>query len=1190
MQPVNRSVVSIFELEPLEIRQLLTTASVNSSHVLVITGTSNNDTIIVNKLSNGKVSVSGVSTQFSPGSSSGKFNQISVNAGNGNDLVQINNNVPYNSSTISGSNGNDTLTGGKGNDSIDGDNDNDTLDGGGGGADLLRGDSGEDLANYSDRTDNLNITLDGVANDGAPGEKDNVQCEEVIAGSGNDTLIGSSGDDVLNGGAGADFIQGGGGNDVITGSTGSDTLEGQQGSDYLQAKNQDLDQVSGGTDPGGTDVDLASVDPQDIPVPGIGSDAKPAAAPASVADSSGNADLDPTYGTNGLGYGPDLGWNSVNASAVDSQGRVVFVGTLSVNDGDDTDMVVARFTADGQLDSSFGINGQLDINFTPSSDETDYDDSTGNGVTIGANDEIIVVGSVIRNSQGRTDTDFAVAEITSDGQLDSNFGDNGTFSADLPNLQTGDSNDTAYGAAVDSNGNVYVVGDRQYAGEGGTYDLVSDFDANNNPSQIGPWMYGSSNSLYDSVTPYDQSVDEGGITVWKNSTLQSALSDAPDLAYNPDDGDATVSLSPGFYGQYSNAVFTAPSSGEYEVNGSFIADQEGDDADVHILVSNQSNLEDGALDSENTEYDFDDFVHLYAGDTVTFSVGYGADQNFTYDQTDLSATVTQISFDNSNTIAVAKVLSDGTGLDTSWANGYGFNATDFTGDSDQEGLAIALTNDSSPQAVIGGEIDGQNLVAKFTADGTSLDYSFNDGYGYTTDDGSSNYGVVNAIAIDSNNDIYAVGADENSIVSAAKPASQTASPAEVAVEGDEADVVEYGSDGTVLNSTFNDNHDGSMFNGVYIDSQGRIIAAGSAEDDDQTGENYLVSRFDSSLNPDTDFNDVTTDFPEPTSGDDVAFGVRELDDGSIVTGGYSANGSDEVFSAAKYIPPAPPQTGQIPDIEEYVTDADLKNPPPELQQLLNGLSTTSLQFVFGEPDDNGNATINTGDGNDLVTLTTVRGADGEEVVAVDVNGVTTFYDPTTTKHLYINTGGGNDTIKADNSVDVELYIDAGDGNDSVQGGGDESVILGGAGNDTLSLGSDAGVLVGGSGNDKLTGSDHFDILIGGTGKDSLNGGKGEDIMIGGTTSYDTDFTALRALLEEWHSGDNRSTRISDIENGGGKNGAYVLRAKGLSNQTVFDDGSVDTLDGGADADWFFRHTGSNADILKNSTGDFIQSV
>src|SRR5438874_4447781 len=145
-----------FGLEKLEARRMLAvSASVNSSHTLVITGTSGNDSIIVNKISNGKVSVSGVSTQFSPGSSSGKFNKISVNAGNGNDFVQINNNVPYNSSTISAAKGKDTCIGGMGNDNIDGDNDNDTVGGGGGGADLLRGDAGMDTANYSDRTDDL---------------------------------------------------------------------------------------------------------------------------------------------------------------------------------------------------------------------------------------------------------------------------------------------------------------------------------------------------------------------------------------------------------------------------------------------------------------------------------------------------------------------------------------------------------------------------------------------------------------------------------------------------------------------------------------------------------------------------------------------------------------------------------------------------------------------------------------------------------------------------------------------------------------------------------------------------------------------------------------------------------------------------------------------------------------------------
>src|SRR5262249_40971 len=144
-------------------RLLAITVSVDSSHVLNIICTAGNDTVVVNGLSNGKVSVNG-GTQYTPGTGAGQFNKIFINAGNGNDSVSINNNFSYVSSTISGSGGKDTLTGGKGNDSIDGDNDNDTLAGGAAGADLLRGDGGFDTANYTSRTDNLKISLDGVAN------------------------------------------------------------------------------------------------------------------------------------------------------------------------------------------------------------------------------------------------------------------------------------------------------------------------------------------------------------------------------------------------------------------------------------------------------------------------------------------------------------------------------------------------------------------------------------------------------------------------------------------------------------------------------------------------------------------------------------------------------------------------------------------------------------------------------------------------------------------------------------------------------------------------------------------------------------------------------------------------------------------------------------------------------------------
>src|SRR5690349_1322264 len=131
-----------FELQALEFRQLLTSASVDAAHVLRVVGSKGDDVIVVNRLSSGQVSVSGVSTRFRVGTAAGAFTKIDITCGEGNDRVTISSNLPYTSATISGGGGNDTLTGGKANDSILGDDSNDTLDGGAGGADLLLGGAG----------------------------------------------------------------------------------------------------------------------------------------------------------------------------------------------------------------------------------------------------------------------------------------------------------------------------------------------------------------------------------------------------------------------------------------------------------------------------------------------------------------------------------------------------------------------------------------------------------------------------------------------------------------------------------------------------------------------------------------------------------------------------------------------------------------------------------------------------------------------------------------------------------------------------------------------------------------------------------------------------------------------------------------------------------------------------------------
>ena len=94
---------------------------------------------------------------------------------------------------------------------------NDYLDGKGG-ADVLNGGGGShDRVGYGSRTASVSVDLDGSAgDDGEAGEGDTVSAdvEDVLAGSGDDQLVGNAAANLLQGGPGADSIAGGGGKDV----------------------------------------------------------------------------------------------------------------------------------------------------------------------------------------------------------------------------------------------------------------------------------------------------------------------------------------------------------------------------------------------------------------------------------------------------------------------------------------------------------------------------------------------------------------------------------------------------------------------------------------------------------------------------------------------------------------------------------------------------------------------------------------------------------------------------------------------------------------------------------------------------------------------------------------------------------------------------------------------------------------
>lgn len=136
---------------------------------------------------------------------------------------------------LSGGGGYDSINGRGGDDDLQGDVGADTLDGGPG-EDVISGGSENDTVNYSTSTEDLQISLDGQANDGLPSEPDFIKedVENVFGGQGDDTITGSPVNNRFEGGAGDDSIDGGDGVDVVIGGGDSDLLAGGAGFDYVE--------------------------------------------------------------------------------------------------------------------------------------------------------------------------------------------------------------------------------------------------------------------------------------------------------------------------------------------------------------------------------------------------------------------------------------------------------------------------------------------------------------------------------------------------------------------------------------------------------------------------------------------------------------------------------------------------------------------------------------------------------------------------------------------------------------------------------------------------------------------------------------------------------------------------------------------------------------------------------------------
>lgn len=157
-----------------------------------------------------------------------------------------------------------------------------------------------------------------------------------------------------------------------------------------------------------------------------------------VAKFNASGALDTTFGTNGFAtHNLATGTNGevTRGIVVQPSGKIVVVATVEhagASDMRDRDIALARFNANGMIDTTFGMGGvvTLDLSAGEVSGSSYVADSAW-GLSAYPDGRLVVTGAQKR--MGATDTDFAVIRLTVDGMRDMTFGTNGVTAVDINN-------------------------------------------------------------------------------------------------------------------------------------------------------------------------------------------------------------------------------------------------------------------------------------------------------------------------------------------------------------------------------------------------------------------------------------------------------------------------------------------------------------------------------------------------------------------------------------------------------------------------------------------------------------------------------------------------------------------------------------------------------------------------------------
>lgn len=594
--------------------------------------------------------------------------------------------------------------------------------------------------------------------------------------------------------------------------------------------------------------------------------------------------LDNTFGTDGLTAGIDFFGTSEYPSsvAIQNNGKIVVAGYAYNPGTGGNDMILARFNADGTLDSGFGTNGRV---------TTDIPDVLGSSyeeahAVVIQGDKVLVAG--IRQSPATYFYQYVtLVRYNSDGSLDA--GDGGSD----PGFGTGGISITGFGEvsanaramAVQTDGKIVVAGyldAYDYEINGPTSDFLlirftsaGNLDADFSGDGIDTADFGSTDAkAYNVVIQSD-----GKIVI--SGTIANAITGADFCVarYQPDgtldsgfqtDGHATTDL--GSSNEYPNTM-TLQSDDKIILTGFADFSATGGNLDFAIVRY----LPAGSLDNN------------FNGTGILlgyYAPGTSSQINAMATQSDGKVVVVGTSYNPATSaveIAVALYNPDGT-LDLNFGSG-GIASTNF-GPNNTNIMGVAVQNNG--KIIVGAEYDSNPgdadfALARFTATGVP-DSSFDtDGRVITNFGGEDK---LTSIAVQTDGKIVAAGNIGNGDFTVVRyTASGALDPS-------------FGTGGKITTDFFGENDNALT---VAIQNDGKIVVAGDAYNP-ANGSDFALARYTATGKLDNTFGDRGKTTTDILGSNDNIYGLALQGDGKVVVAGTSFNftAGNSDFALARY--------------------------------------------------------------------------------------------------------------------------------------------------------------------------------------------------------------------------------------------------------------------------------------------------